>query len=69
MKFKKKYFHEQFTNCKQICSKVCEIGATTAKSVSYKYTPKDKLSSTHVCDVSIYPQIKQAIYIENVGRK
>lgn len=39
-------------------SKVCEIGATTAKLVSYKYTPKDKLSSTHVCDVSIYPQIK-----------
>lgn len=58
MKFWKKNFHEQFTNCKKICSKVCEIGATTAKSVSYKYTPKDKLSSTHVCDVSIYSQIK-----------
>lgn len=54
---------------KKTSSKVCEIGATTAKSVSYKYTPKDKLSSTHVCDVSIYPQIKQAIYIKNVGRK
>lgn len=54
---------------KKTSSKVCEIGATTAKSVSYKYTPKDELSSTHVCDVSIYSQIKQAIYIENVGRK
>lgn len=55
--------------CKKLSRKVCEIGATTAKSVSYKYTPKDKLSSTHVCDVSVYPQIKLAIYIKNVGRK